>query len=64
MVVRVPVSGGGGKRNGRHGRHFSDSVSFVKFRGCVLNYMTIVRGNTVLVKFFFFLIGSLINHFL
>lgn len=43
---------------------FSDSVSFVKFRGCVLNYMTIVRGNTVLVKFFFFLIGSLINHFL
>lgn len=43
---------------------FLDSVSFVKFRGCVLNYMTIVRGNTVLVKFFFFLIGSLINHFL
>lgn len=33
---------------------FLDSVSFVKFRGCVLNYMTIVRGNTVLVKFFFF----------
>lgn len=43
---------------------FLDSVSFVKFRGCVLNYMTIVRGNTVLVNFFFFLIGSLINHFL
>lgn len=37
MVVRVPVSVGGGKRNGRHGRRFFDSLSFVKFRGCVLN---------------------------
>lgn len=29
MVVRVPVSGGGGKRNGRHGRRF---FGFCEFR--------------------------------
>ena len=29
MVVRVPVNGGGGKRNGRHGRRF---LRFFEFR--------------------------------